>query len=97
MDRTERDRLVALYRDGYRAVVEALQRVLELRLVDQRRDLHLRRIEEHPVHACGFEHQFGKWQREERADFVAHPVMAEDVTGRREACVVRIGERHTPH
>src|SRR5512145_872961 len=24
MDRTERDRLVALYRDGYRAVVEAL-------------------------------------------------------------------------
>lgn len=29
MDRTERDRLVALYRDGYRAVVEALHNVTE--------------------------------------------------------------------
>ena len=29
MDRTERDRLVALYRDGYRAVVDALHNVTE--------------------------------------------------------------------
>lgn len=29
MDRTERDRLLALYRDGYRAVVEALHNVTE--------------------------------------------------------------------
>jgi hypothetical protein len=29
MDRTERDRLVALYRDGYRAVVEALHNVTD--------------------------------------------------------------------
>ena len=32
MDRTERDRMVALYRDGYRAVVEALHNATEAEL-----------------------------------------------------------------
>ena len=35
MDRKERDRLIALYRDGYRAVVEALHNVTEEELATQ--------------------------------------------------------------
>ena len=42
----------------------------------QRRDLHLGRIEILPVHCAGAEHQLRKRQREQRAHLLARPVVA---------------------